>query len=164
MAPFIFQKHFGMSASSYGLLVLIPPISLLLATQLSNIFSRFIPVKIVMASGIVLILIAAMILIVSSILHLSNIIDTIAAIAIAMFGMGTSMILLMSETMHSVTKMAGTAAALVGVFQMGGSGLFSILLSRFNIHTTIGLGFSFLLVSVLSGTIFTLAHVKRNKQ
>jgi hypothetical protein len=163
MAPFIFQGHFKMKAVSYGYLILTPSLGFLAGLQLGVLLKRHVKVKHIISAGLICILLSSLILIGTTLPHAATIISTITAITLAMLGVGIAYNFLATEALYPTSHIAGSAVALLGLFQMGGSGLFSVILSRFDIHTGFGLGVCYLLVFIFSATAFAFA-VKAKKQ
>lgn len=163
MAPFIFQGHFKMQAVNYGYLILIPSLGFLSGIQLGVLMKKAIPANVIISIGLSCVLLSAIILIGVTLPHLANIANVIIAITIAMLGVGIAYNFLATEALYPTTHIAGSAVALLGLFQMGGSGLFSIILSHFQIHTGLGLGLCYLLVFIGSTTAFIVATLAKKK-
>jgi MFS transporter, DHA1 family, 2-module integral membrane pump EmrD len=133
IAPFIFQDHFGLSASSYGLLIAIPAACYFAGSFLSNLFNKKLHYDSVIAIGAASVLISGLFLYSIVLFDMQSVDRIIAAVCFIPLGVGLIRPNTITGLLMPFAKKSGTVAALNGFIQMTGCGIIGIAVSHFHL-------------------------------
>jgi len=150
LAPFIFQNGFLTSVSAYGSLMMIPAAAYIVGNFISTFLNKknFPYVKIIL-SGVITCLLFGIILVSISIVNLESCINVLCCIAGINLGYGLIASNAATGAIMPFKEFAGTASSLLGFIQMIGSSLVLTLASFFAKSSSLVLGGSFVILSLM---------------
>lgn len=163
MAPFLFQKTLGYSASFYGWLTFMIAISYYAATSANRIFLKRFTTNTMIKSGLTLIFLSGISILASKILfNTLNLYVVFIPLMIATFGQALIWSISIANALKDLGHIAGTAAAFFSCLQMVLSAILSGAIAILHEKNQIPIGLVILILAILSWLIFQFIIFRNN--
>lgn len=155
MGPFLFVQTLHLSASSYGWLTFFVAVAYYASTYSNRkLMHHFEPLQII-AGGLILIAIAALLMLIPAwLFHTMNIYLIAIPLLIAAYGQAFVWSNTFALALRDLGHIAGTASGLFNFLQMALSSIISAILATFSDHTQIPMGLTIFILGLLSAAIF----------
>jgi DHA1 family bicyclomycin/chloramphenicol resistance-like MFS transporter len=161
-SPFVFEGHYGLSPSVYGLVYGLSGIAIVIAARLVPRVIRGIGVVRTSHVALVVVAVAAALMVIEAVTGASLWV-LVATIAAAEFGLGLCEAPMMTRAMDQSARDHGVAAALVGSVAYGGGALSSVVVAITGVGHPVVWTVSLLVVAAAAALLGLLAGASRRR-